>query len=191
MLTIISFNLSLLIVFLIIFFVLWSLASKNLFFDITFFLLLGMVIAPIVLSIINIIFIIKNNLAIWSYLIPLLYVSIPIIKIFLEEKTQKRDDEVYETYVPEIRLLIGEFFNDLSIIVDDEDVFIVKIDSKKDNKHVFKVMIGLENVHYNKDFLVKKLYSIIREELPDIELEISISVSHDLQKKNRFMPTLV
>ncbi|MCU5384633.1 RNA helicase [Bacillus cereus] len=191
MLTIISFNLSLLIVFLIIFFVLWSLASKNLFFDITFFLLLGMVIAPIILSIINIIFIIKNNLAIWSYLIPLLYVSIPIIKIFLEEKTQKRDDEVYETYVPEIRLLIGRFFNDLSIIVDDEDVFIVKIDSKKDNKHVFKVMIGLENVHYNKDFLVKKLYSIIREELPDIELEISISVSHDLQKKNRFMPTLV
>ncbi|KON17864.1 RNA helicase, partial [Bacillus anthracis] len=69
MLTIIGFNLSLIVIFLIIYFVLWSFASRNLFFNLTSFFMLAIVVAPIILSILNIVWIIKNDLSIWSYLI--------------------------------------------------------------------------------------------------------------------------
>ncbi|HDR3962792.1 TPA: RNA helicase, partial [Bacillus anthracis] len=160
MLTIIGFNLSLIVIFLIIYFVLWSFASRNLFFNLTSFFMLAIVVAPIILSILNIVWIIKNDLSIWSYLIPVFYISIPIVKIFLEEKEQKRDDELYENYTPQLRLVINSFFSELSIENDEEDIFIVKLDNKRNNKYVFKVIINLEDVQYNKDFLVKKLNNI-------------------------------
>ncbi|MDR4346795.1 RNA helicase, partial [Bacillus anthracis] len=59
MLTIIGFNLSLIVIFLIIYFVLWSFASRNLFFNLTSFFMLAIVVAPIILSILNIVWIIK------------------------------------------------------------------------------------------------------------------------------------
>ncbi|MRQ19471.1 RNA helicase, partial [Bacillus anthracis] len=43
MLTIIGFNLSLIVIFLIIYFVLWSFASRNLFFNLTSFFMLAIV----------------------------------------------------------------------------------------------------------------------------------------------------
>ncbi|RDV62322.1 RNA helicase [Bacillus anthracis] len=182
-LTIIGFNLSLIVIFLIIYFVLWSFASRNLFFNLTSFFMLAIVVAPIILSILNIVWIIKNDLSIWSYLIPVFYISIPIVKIFLEEKEQKRDDELYENYTPQLRLVINSFFSELSIENDEEDIFIVKLDNKRNNKYVFKVIINLEDVQYNKDFLVKKLNNILRDEIPDIGTEIYINVNQDMQKK--------
>ncbi|WP_038813789.1 RNA helicase [Bacillus anthracis] len=183
MLTIIGFNLSLIVIFLIIYFVLWSFASRNLFFNLTSFFMLAIVVAPIILSILNIVWIIKNDLSIWSYLIPVFYISIPIVKIFLEEKEQKRDDELYENYTPQLRLVINSFFSELSIENDEEDIFIVKLDNKRNNKYFFKVIINLEDVQYNKDFLVKKLNNILRDEIPDIGTEIYINVNQDMQKK--------
>ncbi|MDR4430661.1 RNA helicase, partial [Bacillus anthracis] len=41
----------------------------------------------------------------------------------------------------------------------------------------------LEDVQYNKDFLVKKLNNILRDEIPDIGTEIYINVNQDMQKK--------
>ncbi|MFJ6194320.1 RNA helicase [Bacillus thuringiensis] len=190
MLTIIGFNLSLIVIFLIIYFVLWSFASRNLFFNLTSFFMLAIVVAPIILSILNIVWIIKNDLSNWSYLIPVFYISIPIVKIFLEEKEQKRDDELYENYTPQLRLVIKNFFSELSIENDEEDIFIVKLDNKRNNKYVFKVIINLEDVQYNKDFLVKKLNNILRDEIPDIGTEIYINVNQDMQKKSRFVMNL-
>ncbi|QWH20713.1 RNA helicase (plasmid) [Bacillus mycoides] len=190
MLTLIGFNLSLIVIFLIIYFVLWSFVSRNLFFNLTFFFMLAIVVAPIILSILNIVWILKNDLSIWSYLIPVFYISIPILKIFLEEKEQKRDDELYENYTPQLRLIIQSFFSELLIENDEEDIFIVKLDNKRNNKYVFKIIINLDDVQYNKDFLVKKLNNRIRDEIPDIGTEMYINVNQDMQKKSRFVMNL-
>ncbi|MRU11717.1 RNA helicase, partial [Bacillus anthracis] len=89
----------------------------------------------------------------------------------------------YENYTPQLRLVINSFFSELSIENDEEDIFIVKLDNKRNNKYVFKVIINLEDVQYNKDFLVKKLNNILRDEIPDIGTEIYINVNQDMQKK--------
>ncbi len=186
MLTMIGFNLSLLVICSIVFGVLWWTASRQLFFDLAFFLVLIVILIPIFLIISNVVFIEKNNLSMWNYIFPLSYALIPIVKMYRDRKKQKTQNAIYNNYAPKIRATIKGFFEDLSIDIDEQDIIIIKSEGRRDSKDIFKVVIDLEVFQYNEEFVLKKLKNLLEEKIPEIKLDIKFRFDFDSQKKNEF-----
>ncbi|MEI2317652.1 RNA helicase [Bacillus paramobilis] len=186
MLTMIGFNLSLLVICSIVFGLLWWTASRQLFFDLAFFLVLLVILIPVFLIISNIIFIEKNNLSMWNYIFPLGYALVPIVKMYGDRKKQKIQNEIYNNYAPEIRSIIKAFFKDLSNDLDEEAITIIKSEGQRDSKDIFKVVIDLEDLQYNEEFVLKKLKNLLEEKIPEIKLDIKFRFDFDAQKKTKF-----
>lgn len=127
MLTMIGFNLSLLVICSIVFGVLWWTASRQLFFDLAFFLVLIVILIPIFLIISNVVFIEKNNLSMWNYIFPLSYALIPIVKMYRDRKKQKTQNAIYNNYAPKIRATIKGFLRIYLLISMKKILLLLKV----------------------------------------------------------------
>ncbi|MDM8151656.1 RNA helicase [Priestia megaterium] len=182
MFTIISFNLSLTVLFLIIYAIIWSILGRKLFFDFTYILLYRIILFPILMGIINIIYIKLNNLDAYNYLIPLAYFLYPFIRIYISNKIQATEDKTYKEITPQIRLLIKNKAAQLKEYLEEEDISIIKRDEKRNKKDTFKILININLNNYNEKQFLEKIEQVIFTEIPNIEVDVYIDEKEDKKK---------
>ncbi|WP_338705447.1 hypothetical protein [Priestia aryabhattai] len=187
MFTIITFNLFLFVLSLIIYGIIWSVLGRKLFFDFTYILLLRVILFPALLGIVNIIYIKTNNLDVYNYLVPLIWFIYPVLRIYISNKNQNKQDKVYREIAPQIRLLIKDKASQLEEHVEDEDILIIKRDENKNKKDTFKVVMNMNLNKYSEDQFLEKINQFVIKKLPSIMLDLYINEKED-KKKHSISP---